>query len=411
MKNLLEEFLKIRNATTDLKYEGQKLDGEIILNDELLHSIKVLHEKDLVRLIKVDQNLSSVPKLKIGDKVTFKITAPKQYFEDFDELLKKHPVEPPEGFKVYNTGDEDKYLGKYKEIQLFFDILKRISITRDGTTLTLFAGTKVVIPCSYQKTDMKTLAGIQELHQLIIEDSSNGNGILKDVVANLLNHAICEEAANLNELDRFRLLLNRFDQVYYRYKLAYRCFTNQASKLAEKFDESRSNVISALNGILGNIQTTLVGVPLTSMLALKEFDYQAANLGSFKNWIITIGIIFITSTLTGIVNSQQVGVEAVEDEIKIIESELTSLKADTDDTSIRRMTSRLNYTKILLTLAQIVSLFILLVVLLVLLYNPWCDYLYKGGSVMLVWTIPALYVIGFVVFWVGPQLCQRVKKA
>jgi hypothetical protein len=112
--------------------------------------------------------------------------------------------------------------------------------------------------------------------------------------------------------------------------LAFRRYSEEANQVIERYEEKRAGMIAALNGVLGNIQTSLIGIPLAGLLALKEM--KPADGLTFGNIVIAIASVTVAALLYLLTLSQRRTLHAIKDQYEQLQREINDAGGGTTKT-------------------------------------------------------------------------------
>jgi len=326
--NLLEAFWHLRNSSEGggkAKYTDRKLAAEVALDEEVRAALKALENSGDLPLLKIDGQITIVGNLPSTCRVTFEANAPKAYFENLEELIHRHPFDPPEGFRVFDIHDEDVAIPQFEDATKLAALLSKVAVSADKSAWTLWAKNRLVISKSYLVGDLCEIGGVEEMRQKL-EGSEKLDGQGKrmlEVYESLFIQAVNDVLTSIPDERRFAHLMRHFPECVFRFRLAFRCFADEANEAIKRYEDSRAGMISALNGVLGNIQTALIGVPLAGLLALKEM--KPASGMTYENGIIAIAVIIVGGLLLALSLSQGKTLKAIQIQREQMEREVGGL--------------------------------------------------------------------------------------
>jgi hypothetical protein len=128
-------------------------------------------------------------------------------------------------------------------------------------------------------------------------------------------------------------------------------------------------MIGALNGVLGNIQTTLIGVPLAGLLALKEIKPEAGL--NFPNIIIILAVLVVGALLLALSFSQGKTLDAIGEQEKQLRDEIGEYGGGDTKTG-RLLVSMSQHHSLVHTLMKIVRWIIVAFMLVAVVTFFWC---------------------------------------
>lgn len=372
--NLLEAFWSLRSTAElsgNAKYADKKLVAELELNEDVRRALKVLHDSNRVTLLKCDDRISVVENLPTVGTVYFEVDAPKAYFENLEELIVRHPFDPPEGYRVYNHCDEEELIPRYKDAIKLAKLLSKLALSSERSAWTLWAKDRLVISKSYTAQDLREINGIEEMRRKLEGDENltSKEERMLDIYESLFVQAVNDVVSGIPIERRFAHLISHFSECIFRFKLAFRCFADEANDAIKRYEDSRAGMISALNGVLGNIQTALIGVPLAGLLALKEM--KPASGMTYENGIITCAVLIVGALLLLLSISQGKALDAIRIQREQLEREVGGLggKNQKIDELLTPMTKHHSVVKTLLYIVRAIIGIFMLIAMFAFLYR------------------------------------------
>lgn len=371
---LLEAFWLLRNSSEgggQVKYADRKLAAEVELTGDVRNALKTLEDTGDLPLLQSAQQTTIVENLPSTGRVSFQANAPKAYFETLEELILRHPFDPPEGFRVFNMLDEDVAIPRFKEATKLAALLERVAVSSDKSAWILWAKDRLTIPKSYSAGDLCEIKGIWEMWEKL-EAGENLDGQSKrmlDVYESLFVQALNDVLSGVAIERRFPHLMGHFPECLFRFRLAFRCFADEANDAIKRYEESRAGMISALNGVLGNIQTALIGVPLAGLLALKEM--KPASGMTYENGIIATAVFVVGALLLALSFSQGKTLKAINIQREQMEREVGGLGGRNQkiDELLSQMTEHHSIVKSLLYVVRAIIVIFMLIAVTAFFYR------------------------------------------
>lgn len=323
--NIVDAFFVIRTGAQTLggeSYHERTLKGKITLAADVIAAFKVLDDAANLKNLWMDDRLTNVDGLPASGVAQFEVSAPKSYNENLEELILRYRLDPPEGFRVFDLTQEDNLVPKYRQAASLAGLLSDLSARHSAEGCIIIAKTELDIPFNYSVKDLCDLPQIEEMREQLITKGSltpEDNRML-GLFRSLFIQAIHDIAAQVPKAQRFSHLMENFSDCVFRFNLSFRCFSDEANQAIERYEDKRAGMIGALNGVLGNIQTTLIGVPLAGLLALKEIKPEQGL--SFPNLIIILAVLVVGSLLLALSFSQGKTLEAIGDQEKQLRDEI-----------------------------------------------------------------------------------------
>ena len=350
----------------------------MILDEDVWTALKVIEDSNSLTLLKIDGLITVVENLPPSGKASFEADAPKAYFETLDELILRHPFDPPEDFRVFNIHDEDVAIPRFKDATKLAALLSKVAVSGDKSTWTLWAKDRLVISKSYSVGDLCNIKEVEEMRQKL-DGGEYLDGPAKrmlDVYESLFVQAVNDVLTGITVERRFPHLMNHFSECIFRFKLAFRCFADEANDAIKRYEDSRAGMIAALNGVLGNIQTALIGVPLAGLLALKEM--KPANGMTYENGIVVSAVLIVGALLLALSFSQGKTLEAIQIQRRQLETEVGGLggKNQKIDELLSPMMGHHSVVKTMLYVVRAIIIVFMLIALIAFLFR--CGFTMPG---------------------------------
>jgi hypothetical protein len=223
----------------------------------------------------------------------------------------------------------------------------------------------------HRNTDAKRMRATLQAIRLKLAGGSSSpeDKRMLGLFRSLFIQAVHDITAPVPKGQRFAHLLENFSDCAFRSNLAFRCFSDEANKAIERYEDKRAGMIGALNGVLGNVQTTLIGVPLAGLLALKEIQPEAGL--NFPNLIIILAVLVIGGLLLALSFSQGKTLDAIGEQEKQLRDEIGECGGG--DTKIGRLlVSMSQHHSLVHTLMKIVRSIIVAFMLVAVATFFWC---------------------------------------
>lgn len=371
--NTTDAFFVLRNGAQAMggeKYHERKLIGEIAISIDVTEAFNALDDTGDLTNLWLDDRLTTVAELPASGIASFEASAPKGYYENLEELIRRHRLDPPVDFRVYDLAQEDNLVPQYRQASSLARLLADLAAKRNAEGCTLVGKTELEIPFNYSVEDLCDLPKFQEMREKLTEGASSApeDKRMLGLFRSLFIQAVHDVTAPVPKAQRFAHLLENFSDCVFRFNLAFRCFSDEANKAIERYEDKRAGMIGALNGVLGNIQTTLIGVPLAGLLALKEIKPEVGL--NFPNLIIILAVLVVGSLLLALSFSQGKTLDAIGEQEKQLRDEINECG---DDSKIGRLlVSMSEHHSLVHTLMKIVRWIIVVFMLVAVATMVWC---------------------------------------
>jgi len=323
--NTLEAFWRIRTAAGaggTVTYADRRLSGLLRLNEEIKAAFEVLDTAGDLPELRAGGKHCPVLQLPNEGDVSFAARAPKTYFEDLAELIERHPQAPPDGFRVFDIADDEQKLPLYLQAAKLAALLNDLAATKDHKRCVLFADNALEIPFLYSEQVLRDIPGLDDICFLMSrsDNPSADAARMLDVYRGLFKQALADVLSPVSPEKRFATLLGNFPDAVFRFRLSFRRFSDEANAAIERYEQTRAGMITALNGVLGNIQTSLIGIPLAGLLALKEM--KPSEAWTFENVIIALAVVIVGGLLMALTFSQGKTLHAIKDQYEQLKKEI-----------------------------------------------------------------------------------------
>ncbi len=372
--SLLESFYQLRNAAESAggaNYVERKLSGEVDLSKEIVGALQVLSDAGSLPSLSINGRITTVTDLPPSGRVSFEATAPKGYFEDLSELIRRHPFDPPKDLRVFDLDDVSVGLPKYQDAVCLADLLTAVSISHNRAGWTLWSKDRLEIPVNYLADDLCTINEVRNMRDKLIDGpnlDAQSRRIL-DVYRAIFVQAINDVLVGVPSGRRFAHLMGHFSECLFRFRLGFQSFSDEANHAIRRYEESRAGMITALNGVLGNIQTALIGVPLAGLLALKEM--KPTDGITYENGIIAAAVFIVGLLLLALSISQEKTLKAIKGQHKQLAAEIEACGGGESKTGslISEMVKHHSLVSTLLIAVRIIIAVFMGVALFALLYR------------------------------------------
>jgi len=239
------------------------------------------------------------------------------YFETYDSLLEKYPVDPPEVFTVYQT--DVALFAACRAAWALLQLLQTKVEVWDSTQMRFYFVDQIAIeiPLRYQAT---SCCGLVPLFPRI-ERFLHSDHLDADTRWHFFRKAAVRLLRDVPSPNRLGVLLAGMAQVFERTEQDYSLYLERFSfeDLLRTFDEKRLKFIGDLNQVLGGIQTALIAVPATFFLVAEKFKPAEGIVG--QNAILSIGGIIFCLLLVTLSFNQGATLREIKKAISDFESE------------------------------------------------------------------------------------------
>lgn len=330
-KQFIKKIAQVCELLDNLSMEGRHVTGV---------------PKNSVDLLKIQQLLSELQKIEPefdddsnGSKIKFDRTA--SIFKNFEKLLGQSDYRrkiPCNSFylvddkQAYYTDEDNSFFYNYINIIKLFDFLEKKSDHKSydsGIQNLVFLGSKkLIISDEYSSID---LIELKDLDSLITKFSSHETAHSvshkeKDLILKKSLVSFFKDCDNIKlsqiiqDFSKFNSYVNNELDIYMS-KFSY-------DDIRKEVEKDKTDFIVRLNKVFSDIQTQLIGVPVSVILAAdklkigaKELEDPNRFLGiSLTNILVIFAIGFYAIVLTMLIRNQTNTLDALKDEIEHHES-------------------------------------------------------------------------------------------
>ena len=207
------------------------------------------------------------------------------FFETYDSLLAKHPVEPPDRFKVWH--EDAKTVGDCGAAWTLLQFLRGKVEVWDETQMRFFLVDQhaIEVPLHYTAASTHGLPGlVPQVERFLDEDHLDADArwaFFRKSSSRLLRDEPVET--------RLAYLLANLAAVFKRAEQDHSLYLERFSfeDLLKTFDEKRLKFIGDLNSVLAGLQTATVAVPVAFFLVAEKFKPADGLVG--QNVILAVG--------------------------------------------------------------------------------------------------------------------------
>lgn len=282
------------------------------------------------------------PTFKVGETYELNIAQPRiglgclaRTFAEFLNFPKAHFSEPNNYFildgkisKLHKKG-RDERIGSHLLIDKYLDVIKIIDIFSEAAAyldvqkeeLVFFKDRKLSIPILYTEKDLEQL-NKKESEKFI---SYFRDDLHKDEKISILSASLFRMADSQTKNKRFAFLLHNIDNINSEIKIGYNIYVSSFSyeKIRSEIDSARLDYIGKIQKTLTDIQTQLLGIPISTILVASQFK-EVKKCGSdfWTNSVVVIGCWIFIVVLWLTLRNQRVSLLEIKKEIERQENKL-----------------------------------------------------------------------------------------
>ena len=299
MPEIRDIFCEIRPLLNRFRDEDGviRADLDVPPNDvELTRKLGILQDQGAIEEIRVNGKLLSIETALSGSvALTLNPGNVPGYFENWAQLIRRHPLSPPADYFVFDKTGADK--SSYQAACELLGALKERAEVWDSTQMRLFLvdAQAVEIPITYTAESTVNIAehlgGVKSfLDDSLQEADSRWNFFRKAAI-----RAIQDSSIDLRLSVLFEQLGNVFERASKDFSLYLERYSFEDALKA--FDEKRLKFIADSNHVLASIQGALLAVPVGFFLIaekIKQTDqWVGQNIVIGSGGVIFCGILLI----------------------------------------------------------------------------------------------------------------------
>jgi hypothetical protein len=321
MAEPLDTFLRIRARLADVHEDSGWIFGEIdVTSDDAMLRVDLdrLREEGVVPEIHQNGVLVFPNNLAAGS-ADLKVDSGRLpgFFETYDSLLRKHPIDPPERFRIWH--DDVKMAegchAAWALLQFFRDKVE----VWDETQMRFFLVDQhaIEVPLHYSAKPTLSLVPLVPRLERFLDashlDADARWAFFRKSSSRLLSDVLTD--------DRLNCFFANMDQVFRRTEQDHSLYLERFSfeDLLKTFDEKRLKFVADLNQVLAGLQTAAIAVPVAFFLVAEKFKQADSLVG--QNAILGIGGIIFCALLFVFSLNQGLTLEEIRKAISDFEAE------------------------------------------------------------------------------------------
>lgn len=311
MAEPLDTFLRVRARLSQVQEESGWILAHAQIGpreDTLRTDLGVLREAGVVAEIYQNGGLVFPDNLQVGD-ATLKVDSGliTGFFETYDSLVSKHPVDPPEEFTVWHK-DASAADGCRSAWALLRFLHQKVEVW-DETQMRFFLVDQhaIEVPLNYSaKSTLDLVPLVPRVERFLDSEHLDADArwaFFRKSSSRLLRDVAVD--------DRLGRLFSNMAQVFTRTEQDHSLYLERFSfeDLLKTFDEKRLKFVSDMNLVLASLQTATVAVPVAFFLVAEKFKPADGLVG--QNLILGAGGIIFCSLLFVFSLNQGLTLEAI----------------------------------------------------------------------------------------------------
>jgi hypothetical protein len=275
------EALKL--LTPSWKDGERLLEAEMELNADLLEELKKYSGSSLINELLTPLNARTKRRIDIGTldtksfgkifKIEFILDGEIKFYQNYDELVSRHPVEPPpsflltsepEGFVYFPCNTPTGKLKHYFEVHDIWNYLLKKSDDHNSKSIMFLYRQKLEIFNKYCADDLTNgFDGLAKFISLI--DSDEKHDLEK---GHILQNTLITMLSNIDRSERFTYFLKNFSMFSLRFDEAYQAYVVGFSfdELREEYEEKYRDYMVKINDLISSSLTKSLAIPATIFL-------------------------------------------------------------------------------------------------------------------------------------------------
>lgn len=289
MSEPLDTFLRLRARLNNVREADGWILGSLIYSSQdaaLETDLSELHEYGVVREMRQKGELVFPGQLEAGSlEVQIDTGNLPTYFETYNSLIAKYPVDAPENFMVWQR--DSSLEGGYRFARSLLQFLRGKAEVWDSTQGRFFLVDQLAteIPLRYEASQTLQIPTLVPQVVRFLDDEH----IDADARWAFFRKAVTRLLRDIPVEFRLNCLLQNLSNVLDRSGQDYALYLERFSfeDLLKTFDETRLKFVADLNNVLAAIQTALIAVPIAFFLVAEKLKPSDRLLG--QNAIIGVG--------------------------------------------------------------------------------------------------------------------------
>jgi hypothetical protein len=321
MSEPLDTFLRLRPRMQNAREDSGWIFGDIEITEtdtRLSPDLEMLRESGVISEIHQGGELVFPGGLARGP-ASLKIDTGllQGYFETYDSLVSKHPVEPPDSFTVLQN--DPSLLDGCRAAWALLQFLRNKVEVWDETQMRFYFVDQaaIEIPLCYQaESSRKIILLLPRIERFLHNDHLDADtrwAFFRKQAVRLLRDVATE--------NRLSFFFSSIPQVFESTEQDYSLYLERFSfeDLLRTFDEKRLKFVGDLNQVLAGVQTALIAVPVAFFLIAEKFKPANGIVG--QNAVLSIGGIVFCALLMVLSFNQGGTLEEIRKALSDFESE------------------------------------------------------------------------------------------
>jgi len=267
--------------------------------------------------------------IELNQEVEFEINNPSGsanngYFVlSIDELLNssKHCSTVPDFFYLYDQNlfypnETNELVESYIQSAKLVSLIVRLSDFQSGTKLSFVRPDRLDICISYEMEDLikERLGDIDKLKEELFPDKIDSHSERRHEI---FVDSIVKSLLLIDSDQRLGHLIRHLSEVYRSYRRDYDLYASHFSfaKLKSEYDEFKTKQMKSLNGVVQDISTKLLSIPLAYVLIAGQLTKD----GGMKNHIIIIGAFVFALIMMVMVGAQYLTLRHIKEDLDGLE--------------------------------------------------------------------------------------------
>jgi hypothetical protein len=294
---MLSDFCIIRSALEHPQFQQQLrcVEGTLQVTAENINLLINLQEGDHIEAALDGRSISYLPDV-TGKRIQLRLKIGQlQYYEDLNDLV-LYTAEEPDEYFVQSIGNirqgeacDAPKIASYRQMLRARKFLRSVAEFEDTGKAILLTPERLDIPLVYKSADIPPLVHLEDLENQFSSQSPL-TSTERDHRLVLLRKSLREFLKSHAPEQRFGMFLNNFETIYDSYVRDYQLWVgNSFGELEKTFEEKRLKFVGDLNGILASVQTSILAVPVATILLGDKYDF--AN--PLKNFLLATAVVLL----------------------------------------------------------------------------------------------------------------------
>lgn len=332
MTSAFRAAVDLYRHASDATFDGDTITGSIQINDIVIDWLRIINQANPIVDLAIAERSKSIDTIEenIGAVAKFEVAVPSgsanhgYFVEQLDDLLRRpeHCLKVPELYYIRNIDllvpDEEHDLAvRYRQAARLVSMLKAMADFVSVGQISFVAPGRLDLDIIYAQKDLER-ARLDQLDKLHAELNTETPDQHSERRQEIFVSTLADYLKNMPKEQRLGQVIRHLDELYRRYRRDYDLYAKDFSfsKMVSEIDEKKAEQMKRLNGVIQDISTKLLSIPLAYVLIAG----QLTQGGAMKNHIIIIGASVFSLLMIMIVVGQLLTLRHIRQDIGILKS-------------------------------------------------------------------------------------------